>query len=83
MLWKERFKGCPPIGTIYFDRSSKGKKGRHHSWRAEITVGSLRIRRRFQTYEECESFLIETVESNDGAYWPQNSVLSLRKSLYE
>lgn len=83
MLWKDRFIDCPAIGTIYFDRSSKGKKGRHHCWRAEITIGSVRVRKRFQSYEECESFLIETVESKRGAHWPQSSVLSLRKSLYE
>ena len=57
----EHTKGRPATGTIYYDNSSKGYKGKKHiahdCWRAEIIIKGHRYRHRSKEREDCEAWL--------------------------
>ncbi|HIT95832.1 MAG TPA: hypothetical protein IAC45_02025 [Candidatus Aphodousia faecavium] len=82
MLWAERFEDCKPIGTITWDRSSKGSGKRHNCWRAELRRGKVRYRKRSKSYSECEDFLLDYVNLHEDEL-PQRAIQSLRNSFYE
>lgn len=82
MFWADRFCGYRPIGSIFWDHSSKGN-GRHHEcWRAELQRGGLRIRKRSNNYHDCEIFLFQFIKLHS-SLWPEKSYQCLKDSFYE
>jgi len=59
---------------IYFDTSSKsdvmgrGRNARHASYRAEVRIDGIRIRRRFKLHSEAERWIADMLERPVGTF---------------